>query len=277
VPPGVILPPNGTPVPSFTFAPSAPLLRVDVTFDASLSTDSDGRIANYAWNFGDGSQGTGAVVRHEFGSVGTFVVTLTVTDDRGQSASLSKNVAVSSTADPKPDFVISPAAPSVNEKIYFNAATSTAAVGRTIVRYDWDYGSGRQDSGQLVWQIYTQPGTYTVVLTVTDDAGNKGSTSKTVSVGSGGTSASFSYLPTAPTGTNIVYFDAAASKGTGGISSYSWNFDDGGAPGSGVSPFHQFCTAAGFVDKTFNVALTVTDSTGATSTTAKAVKVTGCS
>ena len=70
VPPGVILPPNGTPVPSFTFAPSAPLLRVDVTFDASLSTDSDGRIANYAWNFGDGSQGTGAVVKHEFKSVG---------------------------------------------------------------------------------------------------------------------------------------------------------------------------------------------------------------
>jgi PKD repeat protein len=250
---------------------------VDVTFDASRSTDSDGRIANYAWNFGDGSQGTGAVVKHEFKSVGTFVVTLTVTDDRGQSASLSQNVAVASTANPKPDFVISPAAPSVNEKIFFNAAMSTADVGRTIERYDWDFGSGRQDSGMLVSQVYTQPGSYTVVLTVTDDAGNKGSTSKTVSVGAGGTSASFSYLPTAPAGISIVYFDAAASKGTGGITSYSWNFGDSTPLGTGVSPSHQFCAATGFVDRVFIVALTVTDSTGATSTTAKDVRVTGCS
>ena len=36
VPPGIILPPNGTPVPSFTYSPSAPLSKSDVTFDASL-------------------------------------------------------------------------------------------------------------------------------------------------------------------------------------------------------------------------------------------------
>ena len=143
VPPGVILPPNGTPVPSFTFSPSAPLSRVDVTFDGSLSTDSDGRIASYAWNFGDGSQGTGAVVKHEFKSVGTFVVTLTVTDDRGQSASLSKNVPVAAASAPTPAFVVSPAAPVVGDRVFFNGATSTAAVGRTIVQYRLGLRYGR--------------------------------------------------------------------------------------------------------------------------------------
>jgi PKD repeat protein len=182
VPPGIILPPNGTPVPSFTYAPSAPISKSSVTFDGSLSADSDGRIVSYAWNFGDGSQGSGQVVKHEFSTMGSYTVTLTVTDDRGQSASLSKSITVVGTTDPKADFVVSPTSPSVNEKVFFNAATSTAAVGRTIVRYDWDYGSGRQDTGQLVWQVYTLPGTYTVVLTVTDDAGNKGSTTKTVTV-----------------------------------------------------------------------------------------------
>jgi PKD repeat protein len=183
VPPGIILPPNGTPVPSFTYAPSTPISKASVTFDASLSTDSDGRIVSYTWNFGDGSQGSGQVVKHEFSTMGTYTVTLTVTDDRSQSASLSKNVSVLGTTDPKADFVISPSSPIVGDKVFFNAALSSAAVGRTIVRYDWDYGSGRQDTGQLVWQVYTLPGTYTVVLTVTDDAGNKGSTSKTVTVG----------------------------------------------------------------------------------------------
>jgi len=152
---------------------------------------------------------------------------------------------------------------------------SKAAVGRTIVRYDWDYGSGRQDSGLLVWQIYTQPGTYAVVLTVTDDAGGRASVSKTVTVAAGGTSASFSYLPTTPAGTATVYFDAAASRGVGGITSYAWNFGDSSS-GTGVSPFHQFC-AGGPAPRDFTVVLTVTDSTGATSTTAKTVTVTGCS
>jgi PKD repeat protein len=182
VPPGVILPPNGTPVPSFTYAPSTPLTRVDVTFDASLSTDSDGRIANYAWNFGDGSQGTGVVVKHDFNNAGTFVVTLTVTDDRGQSASLSKNVAVALTADPKADFVISPSAPVEGDRVFFNGAISTASVGRTLVQYDWDFGTGVQASGMTTSYVYAKAGEYTVVLTVTDDAGHKGSTSKKVTI-----------------------------------------------------------------------------------------------
>jgi PKD repeat protein len=182
VPPGVILPPNGTPVPSFTYAPSAPVTRMDVTFDASLSTDSDGRIVTYAWNFGDGKTDSGVVVKHDFSVMGVYIVTLTVTDDRGQSASLSKEVTVLSTSDPKADFVISPSAPKVGDKVFFNGATSTPAVGRTIVQYDWDFGTGVQASGMLQSHTYTKAGEYTVVLTVTDDAGNKGSTSKKVTI-----------------------------------------------------------------------------------------------
>jgi PKD repeat protein len=182
VPPGVILPPNGTPVPSFTYAPSLPITKMDVTFDASLSTDSDGRIASYDWNFGDGSQASGVVVRHSFENMGTYIVTLTVTDDRGQSASLSKSVAVTGTTEPKADFVISPSAPVVGERVFFNGATSNPSVGRTIVQYDWDFGTGVQASGMLASHIYDKAGEYTVVLTVTDDAGKKGSTSKTVKV-----------------------------------------------------------------------------------------------
>jgi PKD repeat protein len=182
VPPGVILPPNGTPVPSFTYAPSTPLTRVDVTFDATLSSDSDGRIVTYLWNFGDGSTDDGVVVKHEFKVLGSFVVTLTVTDDRGQSASLSKTVTVAATSDPKPAFVVSPSSPLVGDKVFFNGAESTASVGRTIVQYDWDFGTGVQASGMLTSHTYTKAGTYTVVLTVTDDAGNKGSTSKTVTI-----------------------------------------------------------------------------------------------
>ena len=158
------------------------MTRVDVTFDASLSSDSDGRIASYRWNFGDGSVDEGMVVKHEFKAIGTFVVTLTVTDDRGQSASLSKNITVAATAAPTAAFVISPTAPLVGDKVFFNGSLSTATVGRTITQYDWDFGTGVQASGALASHTYAVAGDYTVVLTVTDDAGNKGSTSKTVTI-----------------------------------------------------------------------------------------------
>jgi len=275
VPPGIILPPNGTPVASFTYAPSTPITQADVTFDASLSTDSDGRIVSYAWNFGDGSQGSGAVVKHDFSAAGSYTVTLTVTDDRGQSASVSKSVSVSSTTAPKADFVVSPATPAVNQRVYFNAAASTASVGRTIVRYDWDYGQGRQDSGMLVWHIYTQPGTYTVVLTVTDDAGNKGTMTKTVTVGSGALTAAFTYLPAAPARGDTVFFNGSSSTGASGIATYSWTFGDGQSA-SGATPSIVFNCPGITSDKIFVVALTVTDSLGGTATVAKEVKVSGC-
>jgi PKD repeat protein len=275
VPPGVILPPNGTPVPLFTYSPSAPITHADVTFDASLSTDSDGRIVSYAWNFGDGSQASGPLVKHNYGTNGTYTVTLTVTDDRSQSASLSKSVSVSTTAKPTADFAISPTAPAVDQKVFFNGAPSAAATGRTIVRYDWDYGSGRQDSGILVSQIYTQPGEYAVTLTVTDDAGNTGTTSKTLTVSAVGLTALFTSSPLAPTRGETVYFNGSGSSGQNTITSYAWNFGDG-TTGSGATPTHVFSCTGTVSSVTFVVRLTVKDSTGATATTTNNVPVTKC-
>jgi PKD repeat protein len=275
VPPGIILPPNGTPTAKFTFSPSAPVTKADVTFDASLSTDSDGTIASYAWNFGDGSQGSGVLVQHAYSSAGTYTATLTVTDDRGLTASNSQTVTVAATAVPVASFVYSPKSPAPNDKIYFNAASSTAATGRSIVRYDWDYGSGRQDSGVLVWQIFTSPGDYVVQLTVTDDAGKTGSSSQTISVKNAALTPAFTYSPTAPTNGSTVYFNASGSTGQNPITSYAWTFGDGGSA-TGVSPTHVFpCTGINS-SVTFVVQLTIKDSNGASATTSSSVSVTKC-
>jgi PKD repeat protein len=182
VPLGVVLPPNGAPTASFVSSPSVPLTQTPVTFDASSSFDLDGTILTYAWNFGDGSTGSGKVVQHQYNVGGSYSVTLTVTDDRGLTGTKSQSIIVTEGGNPTAAFDFSPSEPTVNQKVYFNAAKSTAITGRTIVRYDWDYGNGRQDSGQLAWEIYTAAGKYRVVLTVTDDAGKKSSTSSDVTV-----------------------------------------------------------------------------------------------
>ena len=93
-------PPNEPPVPIFTFDPANPHVGETVRFDATSSFDPDGSIIDYAWTFGDGPFSVpGQIVFHTFFSPGTFTVTLTVRDNRGQSASTSSQITVT----PRPD------------------------------------------------------------------------------------------------------------------------------------------------------------------------------
>jgi len=83
---------NNPPTASFT----ATCSDLSCSFDGSGSTDSDGTISSYAWDFGDGSTGSGVTTSHTYNAGATYAVTLTVTDDDGASDSEAKNVTVSS-------------------------------------------------------------------------------------------------------------------------------------------------------------------------------------
>ncbi len=184
----VIIPPNGPPVPSFIITPTPVTTYTPVSFDASATTDEGapcGVACTYAWNFGDGSSGTGVTVSHEYRTAGTFEARLTVTDFRGGSATLSKPVTVTATAAPRAEFTFSPTEPRFGQEVFFNAAASTAAPGHRIVAYDWDFGTNRFGTGLTVAKRYDidliPPGAVTgdsvsfnVTLTVTDDTFSPG-------------------------------------------------------------------------------------------------------
>ncbi|GAA4960665.1 LamG-like jellyroll fold domain-containing protein [Kineococcus glutinatus] len=68
-----------------------------VAFDASASTDPDGTVQGYAWDFGDGGTGTGSTPSHPYAAPGTYPVRLTVTDDDGATASVTRDVTVTVT------------------------------------------------------------------------------------------------------------------------------------------------------------------------------------
>ncbi len=197
---------NNLPSARFTVSPRAygdsPLT---VTFDASLSTDVDGTIVTYSWDFGDGTTGAGKVLSHTFTAAATanFTVTLTVIDDRGASASTSAviNVFVSSevpsdgptavftATDPITVFASTdlPAVPSLFE-VTFNPADSRAAPGHSIKSYLWNFGDGEtvtMTTDEPVTHTYASGApvhTFVVTLTVIDDQGLTDSTVRNVTV-----------------------------------------------------------------------------------------------
>jgi len=85
---------NRPPTAVFEVTPATGDVVTVFTFDASASTD-DGTIVAYAWDFGDGTTGSGVVVTHRYASNGTFAVTLTVTDNGGLDGTAMAFVAVS--------------------------------------------------------------------------------------------------------------------------------------------------------------------------------------
>jgi PKD repeat protein len=68
------------------------------SFDGSGSSDSDGNVVGYAWDFGDSHSGTGVSPTHAYGNAGTYTVSLTVTDDGGLTDTVTHTVLVSSGA-----------------------------------------------------------------------------------------------------------------------------------------------------------------------------------
>jgi PKD repeat protein len=64
------------------------------SFDGSGSSDTDGSVPGYAWDFGDGSTGSGATATHTYGTPGTYRVKLTVTDNGGRTGSVSHAISV---------------------------------------------------------------------------------------------------------------------------------------------------------------------------------------
>ncbi len=73
-------------------------------FDATGSTDPDGAIVSYAWRLGDATNSTGSTISHTYTAGGTFLVTLTVTDNDGTTSAVSRQIVAN--AAPTATFVV---------------------------------------------------------------------------------------------------------------------------------------------------------------------------
>ncbi len=86
--------PNVLPIARFTFNPNTGVAPQLISFSGLTSSDADGSIANYSWNFGDGKTGSGSLIDHLYTAAGSFSVNLTVTDDRGGSHTTTQAIII---------------------------------------------------------------------------------------------------------------------------------------------------------------------------------------
>ncbi len=189
---------NPAPVASFYLSDDSPCSGTEVSFAAHGCYDANGEIVSYDWDFGDGSTGSGEEATHTFTDAGYYVVKLTVTDNDGattvvrhavdvQDESSSSCSGGSCGSGPDIPLAVITGLPScsggtVGTAIEFDGSYSRAAEGN-IVSYLWNFGDGEIGSGACVSHTYEESGRFIVTLTVTDDAGTKGTAYGAVSIG----------------------------------------------------------------------------------------------
>ncbi|CAN5125372.1 hypothetical protein BH09ACT1_BH09ACT1_13530 [soil metagenome] len=171
---------NVAPTAAFTSS----CTNLSCTVNGSTSTDPDGTIASYAWNFCDGGTATGATASHTYPTAGTYTITLTVTDDDGATNSTTRSVTVITATTPNQAPTAAFTSSCTNLSCTVNGSTSTDPDG-TLASYAWNFGDGGTATGITASHTYAAAGSYTITLTVTDDDGATNATINSVTVTAG--------------------------------------------------------------------------------------------
>ncbi|MGB2983588.1 MAG: PKD domain-containing protein [Candidatus Bipolaricaulia bacterium] len=278
---------NAAPIASFTVSAVVIEEGGTIQFSAILSSDEDGVIVDFDWDYGDGTDGTGRSVSHTYTTAGTFTVILRVTDNDGETGTTQRDVYVEAGEPPGPaaSFTVSPASGASPLSVRFDASAST--YDQTPLTFTWEFGDGATGFGQTTSHLYVSSTgrSYTATLTVRAPDGRVGTATRAVTVsGAGGT--------TSPTGSPSARFDIdfpdtnddvapvrveldpedseAATGRT--LAMFAGSFGDGKAASSIASDIQMHTFSTDSSSEVFSVTLVVIDDEGATDDITKTVR-----
>jgi PKD repeat protein len=257
-------PSNQSPTAAFT-APSCTVGRSCQFNDGS--SDADGTIASRTWTFGDGGSSTLKDPTRTYTAANTYTVTLTVTDNRGGTNSISKSVPATLTPPANSPLRAAFTTPSCSAGVPCQFTDSSTDTDGTIASWTWTFGNGKTSTKRHPTPTYAAGGTYTVTLAVTDNRGRTNSVSKSVTVTAANSPPTAAFVAPSCTAGIPCQFTDGSTDGDGTIATRSWAFGDG-TTSTEASPQVTYASAG-----SYTVTLTVTDDDGATNTVSHSVTV----
>jgi len=157
-------PSNTAPTAAFT-AKCNPLTSCSFS---NSSTDADGTIEGYDWDFGDGQTSTEQSPEHTYAAAGTYVVGLTVTDSRDSTGNASVNVRVPPPPPPPQPTAAFTARCTGLRCVFRNRSTPDGSTGQAV--WEWQFGDGATSHDESPSHVYevTEPTRFTVTLLIVD-------------------------------------------------------------------------------------------------------------
>ncbi len=256
-------PPTANAGPDLLAAPGEKLY-----FDASKSTDPDGKVVRHYWDLGDGRKARGRKVRHVFSKPGLYTVKLRVEDNSGSLCNFATDqckvfVNSSPIVNIGKDLIAS-----VNEPISFSGADSRDIDGK-IISYEWNLGDGTKNSGINITHAFQKPGIYRVRLAVIDDSNAKNKTATdTLKVFVNDPPIARAGKDHIASAGETIIFNASRSKDKDGkLIEFLWDFGDGTKQKTGgrtKTVKHSYSDPGKYI-----IGLTVRDDSGSSTDTSQ--------
>jgi PKD repeat protein len=259
-------PTNQNPTASFMADPITGAAPLTVRFDAAASSDPDGTIIGYAWDFGNGSTATGLTSEQVYPAAGVYTASLTVTDNSGATATTTATITVTAAPASEPPSIQQQPA-DVTAAPGQSATFVLVAAGTPPLAYQWRRNGvdlpGATGSSLTVPAVHPEDhgALFTCIVTNAGGSATSAAARLTVSETPGSPIARFTANPLGGKAPLTVAFDATPATAEGPIAAYGWNFGDGSAA-TGLQVTHEYVTPG-----LYPVTLTITDTTGATNQT----------
>ncbi len=257
--------------PEVDFTWEANCLTEETQFTVDESVTNVGEVATWSWSFGDGGTSNLQNPTHTYEVAGTFDVILSIETTDGCFASVTHSVDIN----PLPTANFAHTGPScLNDTVYFSNLSSSP--NGLIETWVWDFGDGNEitinaPDNPNVEHMYTNEGTFDVVLTVTDAEGCENNVTKQVVIVSSPI-ADFNW-EAGCLNEPVQFTDISSTNGGPDIGEWEWYFGD---PASGTNntsnlpnPTHVFST-----DSTFTVTLIIHNTMGCTDTVEHEIVIT---
>lgn len=254
-----------------------------VTF-ANLSTDADGDITGYEWNFGDGTPvSTEQNPTHTYAAAGTYTVTLTVTDGQGMTNAYS----LGQTVQGLPTSTLTRNTAALNEGTFITFTSSAPVVSGGAVQrrvWEWDDGTNTVVSSATgivsAAHVFADNGSYTVKVWIVDADGDAGSSAMPLTIANVAPTVNVGADRRWAAGERLLYNATVGDPGTLDTRTCVWDYGDGTPPVtipacSTIPSFdHVYALSAGATTSTtFTATLTATDKDGAQGSDSLAVQI----